>query len=114
MASLLKYKDTAEYIVVQWCRAVAIRFEAVRFVVCAQNATARGVWGACSPRNFLEFRGYEIASATILGPIRCFPEARQQFYMYEYLPFLSIALYSTDLVSAFRLFAYLANHILHR
>ena len=47
MPSLLKYKDTAEY-----CSpAVAIRFKVVWFVVCAQNATARGVWGAYSPQN---------------------------------------------------------------
>ena len=38
-----------------------------------------------------EFRGYEI---TIFGTIRCYLEARGQFYMYEYLPILPIASYS--------------------
>ena len=44
-------------------------------------------------KQFLEFRGYEIASETIFGTIRCYSEARRQFYMYEYLPFPPIASY---------------------
>ena len=47
------------------CRAIAIRFGVVRFVV---HATARGVWGIL-PQKIWEFRGYEVASETILGPI---------------------------------------------
>ena len=37
----------------------------VRLVVRAK--TPRGVWGHVPPQNFLKFRGYEIASETILA-----------------------------------------------
>ena len=79
---------------------IAIRFEAVRFVVHAQKSTAMGLW-ACSHRKCLEFRGDEIASGGILRPTQCFKEARQQFHMFKYPPFLPIASYSTDLVFGF-------------
>ena len=42
-----------------------------------------------------EIFGYEIASETIFGSIRCFSEARRQVHMYEYLPFLPIVSYNT-------------------
>ena len=79
---------------------IAIRFEAFRFVVHAQKSTAMGLW-ACSHRKCLEFRGNEIASGGILRPTQCFKEARQQFHMFKYPPFLPIASYSTDLVFGF-------------
>ena len=55
-------------------------------------ATATGVWGHAPPcRNFLKFRGYEIASETyivatyIFGPIRCFSEVQTtQFQTTEF------------------------------
>ena len=50
-------------------------------------------------QQLLEFKGYEIASETIFGPKRC---------MHEY------PLHHIELVSAFRSFANLASHTLHR
>ena len=66
--------------------------------------------GACSPRKFWEFRGYEVASETIFGPKRCFSEARRQsFTCMNICPLRHIAL-----VSAFRSFANLTSHTLRR
>ena len=48
--------------------------------------------GACSLRNFLKFRGYEIASETIFGPMQMLLGGKTtESHMYEYLP---IVLYS--------------------
>ena len=54
-----------------------------------------GGLGACSLRKFLEFRGYKIASETILGQTMLLGGPTTEFYMHEYLPFLPIALYTT-------------------
>ena len=47
------------------------------------------------PQKFLEFRGYEIASETILGQTMLLGGLMTEFHMHEYLPFLPIVLYST-------------------
>ena len=62
--------------------------------MCKQ-ATARGC-GGMLPQNFLEFRGYEIASKTIFGAnMMLLGGQTTEFHMYEYLPFLPIASYNT-------------------
>ena len=64
--------------------------------------------------NFFAFGGYEIASETTFGPIRCFLKASRHadFHMYECVPFMPIV--CTALVLAFQLFAYLTSHTLCR
>ena len=60
-------------------RAVAIRFGVIRSVMRTQERYTLGGPGrpgACSPRKILKFSGYEIASETNFGPIRCFSEAK--------------------------------------
>ena len=81
-------------------RAVAIKFGVV-------SATGRGV------RKVLEFRSYEIASENILGPKRCFSEARRQsltsMNIYPFCPLRHIAL-----VLTFRSFTNLTSHTICR
>ena len=48
--------------------------------------------GGHALQKVLEFRGYEIASETILGPKLRFLEARRQDFTDKYLPFLSTGL----------------------
>ena len=69
--------------------------------------------GGGKRRKFLEFRVYEVASETILGPKRCFSEARRQsFTRMNTYPFCSLC--HIALVSVFRLFANLTSHTLRR
>ena len=66
------------------CRVIAITFEVVRFIVCTQSATGRGVWGHVPPENFWNLEAMKLLLGHILGPIRCFSEARRQFHMNVY------------------------------
>ena len=49
------------------CRAVAIRGWSGHVCSACVSMLQLGGVGACTPRKFLEFRGYEIASETIFG-----------------------------------------------
>ena len=72
-------------------RAVAIRFGVVRFLASACVSTLQlGGVGHAPQEKCLEFRGYEIASDTML-----LGGQTTEFHMYEYLPFLPIVSYST-------------------
>ena len=92
-----------------------MRFEVVRLQVVSKHVTDGEVWGNAPPHKIfnLEFRGYEIASETILGPKRCFSEARGQSFICTDIHF-SCLLRRTALVSALRSFANLASHTLRR
>ena len=90
-------------------RDVAIRFEAVRFVVPVQNATA-------PPETFCNLEAMKL----LLGHIYIHSRPNTMFLggqmvvshdMYGFWP---ISSYSTDLVSVFQSFVYLTSHILCR
>ena len=61
-------------------RAVAIRLGVIRLVVCTQECYTLGGPEGMLPQEILKFRGYEIASETNFGPIRCFSKAKQQSF----------------------------------
>ena len=75
--------------------------------VSMQQLLLLGWSGGMLPQKCLKFRGYEIASETIFGPIRCFSEARRQSFTCT----LSAPLRRTTLVLAFWSFANLATHM---